>query len=167
MLGIIKCLSWQPLLTSLVCRPLYLQLIASNMKLYGGGWPGRSHLLWWLLQFNTVHWLVQNIRHWAVFRLVSSPDLIWCVYHMGKCTILKAIRAGVEFGSGTKTMTSLTSCPLDTSLLKICLYLAFHDIAAHGKISQIFLLHVCILEAINCWSRLIPRHTCMIAWEWG
>ena len=95
--------------------------------------------------------------------LVPRPHLVR--NRVGKRTILKVIRAGVEFGSGTKTMTSPTSCPLDTSLHKICLYLAFHDITAHGKIYQIFLLRVCILEAINCWSRLIPRHTCMRAWE--
>ena len=36
--------------------------------------------------------------------LVSSPDLIRCVYHF---QILKAICAGVGFGSGTETKSDL------------------------------------------------------------
>ena len=37
--------------------------------------------------------------------LVSSPDLIWCIYRFqyNVCVILKAICAGVGFGSGTET----------------------------------------------------------------
>ena len=37
------------------------------------------------------------------------PDLIWCVYHFwynSPRAILKAIRAGVGFGSGTETNTT-------------------------------------------------------------
>ena len=50
--------------------------------------------------------------------LVSSPDLIRCVYRFpyNARAILKAIRAGVGFGSGTETTTILTYTNVRTFL---------------------------------------------------
>ena len=43
-------------------------------------------------------------RMWEGRRdVVLSPDLIWRVYRLQYNTILKVIRAGVGFGSGTET----------------------------------------------------------------
>ena len=41
--------------------------------------------------------------HFATFNLVSSPDLIRRVYRLQYNAILKAIHAGVGFGSETET----------------------------------------------------------------
>ena len=50
--------------------------------------------------------------------LVSSPDLIWRVYRLQYNAILKAIRAGVGFGSGTETRKCYT-CMNDTWLYQV------------------------------------------------
>ena len=60
-----------------------------------------------------LHRLISIYEVYVSPTLVSSPDLLWCVDHF-QCNahmILKVIRAGVGFGSGTKTCPTLNGNP--------------------------------------------------------
>ena len=92
-------------------------------------WNSRTVCIMWtdILMGALCHTSVIQTRT-SVIRtcvIVSSPDLIWRIYrfplsYFSYWVILKAIRAGVGFGSGTETRQVTDNCSSDNFPIMLC-----------------------------------------------
>ena len=68
-----------------------------------------------------IDWKLEPGKAWEM--LVSSPDLIWCVYHFQYIAHeKKAIDTGVGFGSGTETREMQWMCVACLALGNLIVY---------------------------------------------